>query len=68
MFKVGSGSLQFQLVEGWEQIPAGYRHEDLAGVCTDSHGNVYLFCRGDHPVMIYDRGGTFLDSWGEGRF
>jgi hypothetical protein len=39
-FKVGSGSLQFELVEGWEQLPAGYRHADVAGVCTDSNGNV----------------------------
>ena len=41
-------------------------HADVAGVCTDSKGNVYLFCRGDHPVMIFDRDGKFLDSWGEG--
>src|SRR5256714_1408510 len=67
-FKVGSGSLQYELVEGWERIPAGYRHADVAGVCTDSQGNVYLFCRGDHPVMIYDRDGHFLDAWGEGQF
>src|SRR5919199_6836505 len=67
-FKVGSGALQYELVEGWEQLPAGYRHADVAGVCTDSNGNVYLFCRGDHPVMIYDRDGRFLDSWGEGEF
>ena len=65
-FRVGSGSLHYELVEGWEQLPAGYRHADVAGVCTDSGGNVYLFCRGDHPVMIYDREGKFLDSWGEG--
>ena len=31
MFKVGSGSLQYELVEGWEQLPAGYRHIDVAG-------------------------------------
>jgi len=67
-FKVGSGSLQYELVEGWERLPAGYKHADVAGVCTDSKGNVYLFCRGDHPVMIYDRDGHFLDSWGEGQF
>ena len=60
MFKVGSGSLQYELVEGWEQIPAGYRHADVAGVCTDASGNVYLFCRGDHPVMVYDRDGKFV--------
>ena len=28
-FKVGSGSLQFELVEGWEQLPANLRHADL---------------------------------------
>src|SRR5215471_6661287 len=68
MFKVGSGSLQYELVEGWEQLPAGYRHADVAGVCSDSSGNVYLFCRGDHPVMVYDRDGRFLEAWGEGAF
>ena len=35
---------------------------------TDSHGNVYLFCRGDHPVIVYDRDGHFLHAWGEGQF
>jgi sugar lactone lactonase YvrE len=67
-FKVGSGSLEYELVEGWEQLPTGYKHADVAGVCSDSKGNVYLFCRGDHPVMIYDRGGHFLHAWGEGQF
>jgi len=67
-FKVGSGSLQFELVEGWEQLPAGFNHPDVAAVSTDSDGNVYLFCRAEHPVMIYDRDGRFLDSWGEGQF
>jgi sugar lactone lactonase YvrE len=68
MFKVGSGSLQYELVEGWEQLPSGYRHADVAGVCSDASGNVYLFCRGDHPVMVYDRDGKFLEAWGEGQF
>ncbi len=68
MFKVGSGSLQYELVEGWEQLPSGFKHADVAGVCSDSDGNVYLFCRGDHPVMVYDRDGRFLHAWGEGEF
>ncbi|MBO0693252.1 MAG: hypothetical protein J2P58_10185 [Acidimicrobiaceae bacterium] len=66
--RFGSGSLQYELVEKWEQIPAGFMHADVAAVCTDSDGNVFLYCRGDHPVMIYDRDGHFLDSWGEGKF
>jgi DNA-binding beta-propeller fold protein YncE len=68
MVKVGEGSLQYELVEGWEQLPDGWEHRDVAGVATDSQGNAYLFCRGDHPVIIYDREGRFLDSWGEGQF
>jgi DNA-binding beta-propeller fold protein YncE len=66
--KFGSGSLQYELVEGWEQLPKGWQHRDVVGVSTDSQDRVYLFCRGDHPVIVYDRDGTFLESWGEGRF
>src|SRR5215207_4871704 len=67
-FKVGSGSLQFELIEGWEQLPTNLRHADVPGVCTDADGNAYLFCRGDNPVMVYDRDGHFLDTWGAGEF
>jgi DNA-binding beta-propeller fold protein YncE len=66
--RVGSGSLQYELVGNWEQLPEGWSHPDVAAVCTDSSDNVYLYCRGDHPVMVYDRDGRFIGSWGEGRF
>jgi DNA-binding beta-propeller fold protein YncE len=29
---------------------------------------VYVFSRGEHPVMIFDPVGNFLGSWGEGMF
>ena len=64
----GGGNLKFGLVQGWEQLPEGWTHPDVAGVATDSEGNVYLLCRGEHPVIVYNRGGVFLGSWGEGRF
>src|SRR5579883_1156095 len=66
--KVGEGSLQYELVEGWEQLPKGWEHPDVAAVSTDSQGRVYLFCRSEHPVLVYERDGKFLDSWGEGQF
>jgi streptogramin lyase len=66
--KIGSGSLQYELDEGWEQLPAGWAHPDVAAVSTDSQGNIYLFCRAEHPVIIYDKAGKFLESWGEGQF
>ena len=42
-------------VEGWERLPAGYSHQDVAAVAVDPAGRVYLFCRGEHPVLVYER-------------
>mgnify|MGYP001588639503 FL=1 len=63
-----SGKIQYSAVEGWEQLPRDYVHRDVAGVAVDGEDRVYLICRGDHPVMIYDQKGSFLRSWGEGEF
>jgi sugar lactone lactonase YvrE len=59
---------KYALVEGWEQLPRGYEHRDVAGVAVDREDRVYLICRGDHPVIVYDEKGKFLRSWGEGDF
>ena len=48
-------STKYQAVVGWEQLPAGYTHPDVAAVAVDSKDRVFLFCRSDHPVMIYER-------------
>jgi DNA-binding beta-propeller fold protein YncE len=63
-----SDNIEYSVVEGWEQLPKGYVHRDVAGVAVDGEDRVYLICRGDHPVIIYDRNGNFLGSWGEGEF
>jgi DNA-binding beta-propeller fold protein YncE len=55
-------------VAGWERMPAGYEHPDVAAVATDSKDRVFVFCRSAHPVMIYERDGRFVGSWGEGMF
>lgn len=65
---LGQGGLRYELVEDWEQLPAGVRHADVSGVCTDSSGKVYVLCRGELPVLVYDRDGHFLHSWGRGEF
>jgi DNA-binding beta-propeller fold protein YncE len=63
-----TSTLSYEVVEGWEQLPHGYEHRDVAGVAVDSEDRVYLLCRGDRPVIVYDRAGRFLHSWGEGAF
>jgi DNA-binding beta-propeller fold protein YncE len=61
-------ALRYGAVEGWEQLPPGYEHRDVAGVAVDSEDRVFLICRGDHPIIVYDRTGKFVGSWGEGEF
>ena len=34
----------------------------------DSKDNVYILNRGKHPVIVLDKDGNFLRSWGEGEF
>ncbi len=64
---VGEGTFRYEVVEGWEQLPAGWSHGDVAGVATDSQDRVYVFNRSEHPVIVYDREGKFLDAWGDAK-
>ena len=66
--KVRACGLEFESVRGWECLPAGWSHPDVASVATDEAANVYLFCRGDWPVIVYDSAGRLLHSWGTGQF
>jgi DNA-binding beta-propeller fold protein YncE len=63
---VGTGRHRYDALGHWEQLPAGWSFVEVAGVATDSKDRVYVFNRGDHPVIVFDRDGRFLNSWGEG--
>src|SRR5262245_6161190 len=52
----------------WHKLPAGITWPEVAGVATDSKDSVFVFNRGEHPVIVFDRDGKFLTSWGEGVF
>lgn len=61
--------LKYSLVEGWEQrAKRGYRHRSVSDVAVDSHDRIYLFTRDDNQVVVYERDGTLVTAWGEGRF
>jgi DNA-binding beta-propeller fold protein YncE len=62
------GGFCFLLVPGWGQLPDGWSLGEAAGVGVDSADNVYVFNRGEHPMVVFDRDGCFLRSWGEGTF
>ena len=65
---LGSGAFTYRPVDDWARLPDGWAFREVAAVATDSKDNVYVFDRGEHPVMVFDRDGNFLRSWGEGVF
>ena len=66
MVRVGAGTHVYEQVESWEKLPEGWALGQTA-IVTDSQDRVYLFNRGEHPLIVLDRDGNFLNSWGEGQ-
>lgn len=68
MVIVGTGNLTYDVVEDWGQLPRGWRFKQVAGVAVDAEDRVYVFTRSPHPVIVFNREGRFITSWGEGHF
>ncbi len=62
---LGQGAYRYRVEAGWGTLPPDYTYRDGAAVCVDSRDHVYVFNRGKHPVIVFDRDGKFLRSWGE---
>ena len=65
---LGSGNLLFEPVEEWEKLPDGWSLVECPGVAVDSQDNLYVLTRGEHPIIVFDRDGNFVRSFGEGLF
>jgi len=65
---VGSGDFTYRVEPGWGKLPAGWDLADVGGVAVDRQDRVYVFNRGGHPMIVFDRAGNFLHSWGEDLF
>ena len=68
MVTLGEGQYRYEVAEGWGTLPDGWSFKECAAVGCDSSDNVYVFNRGEHPVIVFDGEGNFLRSWGEGLY
>jgi len=65
---VGTGKYTYEVHEDWARLPDGWTMP-AAAVTVDSQDRVYCFNRTpDHPVVVFDRDGNYLRSWGAGLF
>ena len=66
---LGTGAFRYEVVDNWAKLPPGQEfNADVAAVGVDKQDRVYAFNRGKHPMVVLDRDGNFLRSWGEGVF
>ncbi len=68
MATVGNGEYTYEPVLDWAKLPPGWSFKEIGSVGVDRNDNVYVFNRGEHPMIVFDRNGNFLRSWGEGLF
>jgi len=65
---LGTGEHRYRVVDDWAKLPDGWEMKDVAAVAVDSRNRVYVFNRGEHPMIVFDADGNFIKSWGEGTF
>ncbi len=64
MTTVGTGKYTYELIESWAKLPEGETFGMVSAVATDSQDRVYAFQRKEPPIVIFDRQGNYLGSWG----
>lgn len=64
MATVGSGKYTYEVIQDWARLPAGMSFGNVSSVATDSQDRVYAYHRAEPPVVVFDRDGNYLSSWG----
>jgi DNA-binding beta-propeller fold protein YncE len=65
---LGQGEYLYQELADWAKLPDDWDFREVVDVIVDAQDRVYVFNRGEHPLIIFEQNGTFVGSWGEGLF
>lgn len=65
-----SGAFAYELIPYWARFPKDFHEKaDVTAMACDADDRVYVLTRDLHmPVLVFDRDGKFLFSFGEGVF
>ena len=66
MAQVGTGEYSYELIPNFLKMPPGEALGIVSRVATDAQDRVYVFQRKNPPVVVFDRDGKYLGSWGSG--
>jgi sugar lactone lactonase YvrE len=62
----GTGKYTYKVAENWGEAPNGWTWGWIPAVACDSQDRVFVYSRSNHPLIIFDRDGNFLETWGDG--
>ena len=65
---VGTGGFRYAVEPGWAKLPDDWDLADVGGIGIDRQDRVYVFNRGTHPMIVFDRQGNVLQTWGDGTY
>ncbi len=57
--------LPMKVVDNWAKLPKGWNLGETSGVAVDKLDHVWVFNRGTHPVIEFDRDGNMLQAWND---
>ena len=60
--------IAYDRLDDWARIPDTSALSEVADVDFGPDGRVYAFTRGPDPIVVFDRDGDVVDSWGHGVF
>jgi DNA-binding beta-propeller fold protein YncE len=64
-----TSSFAYDAVNDWHNLPEGTRLHEVPGVAVNSKDQVYVLTRNTaNPVLVFDRDGAFLTTFGQGIF
>ena len=64
MVTLGSGDYIYEPVENWAKLPPGWSFKEIGGIGVDDKDQVYVFNRGEHPMIVFDRVSNGEDTIG----
>jgi hypothetical protein len=67
---LGSGAHTYEAIHDWGELPANIKYGNTHGVVEDSQGNIYVHhtvneaSESADSMVVFDRDGKFVKSWG----
>jgi len=68
---LGEGDHKYECTHDWGELPANIKYGNTHGVCEDAQGHIYIHhtvndaSESHDSMVVFDRKGKFVKSWGK---